>query len=81
MRGARLSAGLAPGARVKAVVTVAGERIESQEFTVAAAGGTRLMLVATDAAAEEKAAADRKLGEGPAVPGLVVLGDQSRFVL
>jgi len=30
---------------------------------------------------EAKAAADRKLGEGPAVPGLVILGDQSRFVL
>ena len=72
---------LPPGSRVKAAVTVDGERIESQEFAVPSAGGTRLMLVATDPALEEKAAADRKLGEGPAVPGLVVLGDQSRFVL
>lgn len=73
--------GLPAGARVKAAVTVAGERIESQEFTVAPSGGTRLMLVATDAAAEEKAAAERKLAAEPAVPGAVVIGDQSRFVL
>jgi hypothetical protein len=69
------------GARVKASVTVAGERIESQEFAVPGSGGTRLMLVATDAATEQKAAEDRKLAEGPAVAGAVVLGDQSRFVL
>ena len=74
-------ADLLPGARVKASVTVDGERIESQEFAVPSAGGTRLILVATDAALDEKAAADRKLGEGPAVPGVIVLGDQSRFVL
>lgn len=72
---------LAPGSRVKAVVTVDGERVESQEFAVPATGGTRLMLVATDAALAQKAADDRKLGQGPAVPGLVILGDQSRFVL
>ena len=72
---------LPPGSPVKAAVTVDGERIESQEFSVPAAGGTRLMLVATDAALEAKAAADRKLGEGPAVTGLVVLGEQSRFVI
>lgn len=73
--------GLPTGARAKAAVTVGGERIESQEFTVPPAGGTRFMLVATDGAADEKAAADRKLGEGPAVSGAVVIGDQSRFVL
>jgi hypothetical protein len=72
---------LPPGSRVKASVTVNGERIESQEFAVPAAGGTRLMLVATDAATEAKAAADRKLAQGPAVQGEVVLGEQSRFVL
>ncbi len=72
---------LPPGSRVKASVTVNGERIESQEFAVPAAGGTRLMLVATDAATEEKAAADRRLAQGPAVEGAVVLGEQSRFVL
>jgi hypothetical protein len=72
---------LPPGSRVKASVTVDGERIESQEFIVPSAGGTRLMLVATDAAMEEKAAADRKLAAEPPVQGVVVLGDQSRFVL
>jgi hypothetical protein len=73
--------GLAPGTRVKAAVVVNGERVESQEFAVPAAGGIRLMLVATDAAIEKKAAEDRKLAEGPAVSGAVVLGEQSRFVI
>lgn len=72
---------LHPGSRVKASVSVDGKRIESQEFAVPAAGGIRLMLVATDEATEQKAAADRRLGDGPAVSGVVVLGDQSRFVL
>ena len=40
--------GLPPGARVSAVATVAGERLQSQEFAVPASGGTRLLLVATD---------------------------------
>jgi hypothetical protein len=73
--------GLAPGTRVKAAVVVDGERVESQEFDVPAAGGIRLMLVATDAAIEKKAADDRKLAAGPAVSGTVVLGEQSRFVI
>jgi hypothetical protein len=72
---------IAPGLRVKASVSVDGERIESQEFAVPAAGGTRLMLVATDAATEQKAADDRKLAAGPAIAGVVVLGEQSRFVI
>jgi hypothetical protein len=72
---------LPTGTRVKASVTIDGERIESQEFAVPTAGGTRLMLVATDAALEAKAAADKKLGEGPAVSGVVVFGEQSRFVI
>jgi hypothetical protein len=73
--------GLPPGARVRAAVIVDGERIQSQEFDVPAAGGVRLMLVATDAAIEKKAAEDRALAEGTAVSGTVVLGEQSRFVL
>src|SRR5204863_6533143 len=73
--------GLAPGSRAKAVVVVDGERVESQEFEVPAAGGMRMMLVATDAAIEKKAAQDRALAATPAVPGVVVLGEQSRFVL
>ena len=39
------------------------------------------MLVATDAAIEKKAAADRALAQEPAVAGTVVFGEQSRFVL
>lgn len=73
--------GLTPGSRVKATVVVNGERIESQEFAVPAAGGIRLMLVATDAAIEQKAAEDRKLAASPAVSGTVVLGGQSRFMI
>ena len=73
--------GLAPGSRVKAVVVVGSERVESQEFAVPTAGGIRVMLVATDAEIEKKAEADRALAQGPAVQGSVVFGDQSRFVL
>ena len=39
---------LPPGATVKAVAVVDGERLESQEFPAPAQGGIRLMLVATD---------------------------------
>src|SRR5262245_5938196 len=41
---------LRPGARLKAVATVDGERLESQEFPSPAPGqpGIRLLLVATD---------------------------------
>ena len=73
--------GLAPGTRVKAAVVVDGERVESQAFDVPAAGGIRLMLVATDAAIEKKAAEDRALAKAPPVSGVVVLGEQSRVVL
>jgi hypothetical protein len=73
--------GLTPGTRIKASVTVAGERIESQEFAVPISGGVRLMLVATDAETEKKAAEDRQLAQGPAVQGMVVLGDQTKFVI
>ena len=37
---------LNPGVRVRATTTVDGQRLESQEFEVPAAGGVRLMLVA-----------------------------------
>lgn len=72
--------GLRIGARVKAVATIAGERLESQEFTVPPTGGIRLMLVASDPETAQQAAEDRKLAEGPAQPGTVVLGSESRFV-
>jgi hypothetical protein len=74
-------AGLVPGTRVTAISTVQGERLQSQEFAVPASGGTRLLLVATDPATEKRAEEDRSLAAAPAQPGLVVMGDQSRFVI
>jgi hypothetical protein len=74
--------GIRPGTRVKVAVTVAGERIESQEFDVPAIGGTRLMLVATDpnaAAAPGGGAPVRP--QQPAAPGTVVFGPETRFVI
>ena len=75
--------GLPPGTRVSAVATVAGERLQSQEFAVPASGGTRLLLVATDSNEPATAAPATAGGDSralPAQPGTVVLGDQSRFV-
>jgi len=73
--------GLAPGTRVKATTTINGEKLESREFDVPAQGGIRLMLVATDPDAEKRAAEDRKAAQAAAVPGTVVLGQESRFVI
>ena len=72
--------GLTPGARVTAVTVVNGERLESQALVVPSSGGLRVMLVATDPEAAKRAAEDARLAQGPAQRGLVVLGDQSRFV-
>jgi hypothetical protein len=72
--------GLPIGARVKATVTVDGQRIESQEFAIPATGGIRVALVATDPDMAKRQEEDRKLAAGPARPGIVVFGDQSRFV-
>jgi hypothetical protein len=73
---------------VKAVATVDGERLESQEFAVPGSGGVRLMLVAgvgagTGGASGPSGAAAPQAAAppcGPARPGPVTLGDQSRFV-
>lgn len=73
-------AGLAPGARVQASATVGSEKLQSQEFPVPANGGVRTLLVATDPNAQKRAEADRALAAGPAQPGTVVLGEESRFV-
>lgn len=70
--------GLPQGATVKATTVVDGEKLESQEFTVPAQGGVRLMLVATDKAAEKQKAEEEA---APAVSGQVVLGGQSRIVM
>jgi hypothetical protein len=67
--------GIAPGTTVKAVATVDGERLESQEFPWPGEGGIRLMLVATPEG-----------GNAPAPvfqpqPGNVVLGDETRIII
>lgn len=73
--------GLPPGARVKAIAVVGGERLESQEFEVARSGGIRTILVATDPESAKRAEEDRRLASAPPQAGTVVLGDQSRFVV
>jgi len=72
--------GLQPGTRVKAATTVNGERLESQEFAVPAAGGIRVALVATDAQVQQQADRERQRAESAAQLGTVVLSDRSRFV-
>jgi hypothetical protein len=68
------------GAQAQATVAVDGETIDSQSFAIPSSGGIRLVLVATDPDAEKKAAADQKLAHEAPIDGVVVLGDQSRFV-
>ncbi len=68
--------GIAPGTPVKATADVDGEHLESQEFAAPAAGGIRLMLVATD---KNKAPATQP--DAPAVSGQVVITNQSRIVI
>jgi hypothetical protein len=73
--------GLTPGSRVKLRATVGSEAIESQEFDVPAAGGIRVMLVATDPNAARQQAEAATLAKEPPVPGSVVFGPESRFVI
>jgi hypothetical protein len=70
--------GLPPGAALKAVAVVDGERLESQEFPAPAQGGIRLLLVATDKEKEAQKAAEAK---APAVQGPVTIGGESRIVM
>ena len=58
--------GLTPGATLKAVAVVDGERLESQEFPAPLGGGIRVMLVATD---KEKEARAAEAAKAPAVTG------------
>ena len=67
--------GVAAGARMKASVVIDGQRLESQEIDVPAAGGTRVMLVA--AAAAGGAAPPPSAVAG----GAVAFGEQTRFVI
>jgi hypothetical protein len=69
-------AGVATGTTVKASAVVDGEKLDSQEFPVPAAGGVRLMLVATDTTKGPATSPD-----APAVAGTVVVGGQSRIVI
>jgi hypothetical protein len=69
---------LTPGATIKAVATVDGERLESQEFPAPAQGGIRLMLVATDAEKERRKAEE---ASAPAISGTLVLGQNSQIVI
>jgi hypothetical protein len=71
---------LVPGTRVRAMTTVDGERVVSQEFEVPRAGGVRMLLVATDPGMAKNAAEDQKRDQAAAHPGSVVLGEESRFV-
>lgn len=67
--------GLKPGAHVKASAVVGSERLESQDVTI---GDTaiRFVLVASSPGGPAASAAVT----GPAVPGQVIIGPQSRIV-
>ena len=69
---------LTPGAPLKAVAVVDGERLESQEFAAPAGGGIRMLLVATDKGKEARAA---EAATAPAVAGPVIIGGESRIVV
>ncbi len=69
---------LAPGATLKAIATVDGERLESMEFPAPTQGGIRVMLVATDPGREAR---DAAAARAPAAPGDVTLGGETRFVI
>jgi len=70
--------GLPPGARLKAVTEVDGERIESQEFPAPTRPGIRLMLVATDKDKEAQKAAE---AAAPAVVGDLIIGNRSYIAI
>ena len=73
--------GLTIGSKLRAVTTVDGERLESQEFTLPPNAGIRIMLVASDPAAAARTQENQQLAAGPAKSGIVVLGEQSRLVI
>jgi hypothetical protein len=77
--------GLRVGETYRAVVVVAGERLESQPFTQPASGGVRVILVSgLGAAAPGGVAPPAAAPATPAVPapaGSIALGVQSRIVI
>jgi hypothetical protein len=68
--------GLKPGAVLRAMATVDGERLESQRFEIPPAGGVRLLLVASAKGAGTAAAPPAR-----PVAGTVTFGGESRFVV
>jgi hypothetical protein len=77
--GRALVSNLKSGVHVRAVAVVAGERLESQEATIASSG-IKIVLVATDPDTVKREAEDQRLAAGPAVKGMVVMGPESRIV-
>lgn len=74
--------GLTPGQTVRVQAEVDGETLQSQEFQVAATGGTRVALIAGIAAAAAREEAEAaEAAKQPARPGVVVLGSQSRVIV
>jgi hypothetical protein len=71
--------GLQAGLRVRAVTTVDGQRLESQEFAVPATGGVRVALVVT--AGQPGGGGMPTPAPAAARPGSVMLGDQTRIVI
>jgi hypothetical protein len=75
-------ANLPAGQEGRATVTVDGEALESQPFTVPSSGGLRVILVAGIArAAERRASEAAAAASAPAVPGTVVFGGNSRVLM
>lgn len=73
---------VAVGSEVVAEVTVDGETLRSQPFSVPAKGGVRVALVAGAAkAAEAEAQANEAAAQAPARTGAVVFGPDTRIVL
>ena len=73
---------LPPAAEVRAEATVNGEPLVSDTFMVPATGGLRVILVAglKDAAARKETEA-AAAAAAPAVPGVVVIGPNSRVLM
>jgi hypothetical protein len=73
---------LPAGSNWRAETTVDGEALVSDPFTVPAAGGLRVILVAGLAkAAEQKRQDEAKALEAPPVKGTVVLGGDTRLLM
>jgi hypothetical protein len=80
-QGRAVFEGLSPGATVQAETVVEGEMLTSDEFSVPAKGGIRIVLIAglAEAEAREKAAAEEG-AKAPARSGVVTFGGESRII-